>query len=66
MTQSKTVLGIWFGYKGMIPTKITLRVTKDKLGRSLSLSSDDAGEMLQIPLTEVLDILRWVAERREE
>lgn len=39
-----------------IPTNVTVRMTSDKLGQSLSLSAFNV--MIEIPLEEVADIIR--------
>lgn len=46
-----------------IPTNVTVRMTSDKLGQSLSLSAFNV--MIEIPLEEVEDII-VLAERGRE
>lgn len=36
---------------------VTLRVTKDNLGQSMSLADDKGGIMLQIPIEPVADLI---------
>ena len=43
-------VGIRFG-------TVTLRVTKDNLGQSMSLADDKGGIMLQIPIEPVMDLI---------
>lgn len=45
-----TPVGIRFG-------TVTLRVTKDNLGQSMSLADDKSGIMLQIPIEPVADLI---------
>lgn len=63
MTREKTVKGIVSDSTlHIVPTKITLRVTKDGFGKSISLESDDLELMFEIPIEKVLEELRWVIE----
>lgn len=49
---------------GMRRSKITLRVTKDERGRSLSL--DNGKVMLMIPCEQVMDLLKFLVEEEEK
>lgn len=65
-TRERTVNGmvvVMVGDKGRIsPAPITVRLTVDKHGKSLSLAFDEVGAMYMIPLEPVSDMLRVVPE----
>ena len=44
----------------MRPKKITVRITKDEKGKSLSLADELRGIMLEVPLEPIENTLRWV------
>lgn len=54
--REKTVNGIYFNAIGMTFTKVTVRMTNDKKGASLSLNAN--GHMIEIPLEAVKDIIQ--------
>ena len=54
--REKTVRGLYMNAISIKPSKITVRMTKDKRGASLSLQADAC--MIQIPLEEVADIIQ--------
>lgn len=41
----------------VMPVDVTVRVTHDKRGKSLSLSDESSGTMLMVPLEPLEDIL---------
>lgn len=51
-TRSRTINGVIFNGKQLAEAPVTLRVTSDELGKSISLSVDGL-VMLQIPLEPV-------------
>lgn len=51
-TASKRVRGVMFDGKGLRKTSLTIRVTSDEYGESVSIA-DDKTIMLQVPLEEV-------------
>lgn len=57
MTRTREVKGMIVTPSGITAGTVTLRVTKDKLGKSLSLSDDSRGFMLQIPIEPVQDLV---------
>lgn len=57
MTKLRTVQGIIVLRDKMASIPITLRVTRDKVGQSISLSDDNMGLMLEIPVEPVLDLI---------
>ena len=59
-TEERDVAGLVSIPGNIAPMKITVRVTSDKLGESLSLAVDDVGLMMQIPLESVSDMVRVV------
>lgn len=54
--REKTVTGIICNAMGFRPTKVTIRMTNDKRGASLSLEAQ--GNMMQIALEDVKDIIQ--------
>lgn len=54
--REKTVTGIIGNAMGFRPTKVTIRMTNDKRGASLSLEAQ--GNMMQIALEDVKDIIQ--------
>ena len=60
MTQLKDIEGLVFS--GFLPrrTKITARMTKDKVGKSLSLADEKEGIMIEIPLEPIEKELREI------
>ena len=61
MTKEKTINGLFFEGFHVKPKPITLRVTVDERGKSLSLS-DDETVLLQIGLEAVKEIIQPVGE----
>ena len=57
MTKIKTVQGIIFLRDKMASIPITLRVTRDKSGQSISLADDNQGLMMEIPVEPVMDLI---------
>ena len=58
MTRAKNVLGILVTNTRMKKTKITVRVTVDAIGKSLSLAAEKEGFMLEIALEDVKNLLK--------
>lgn len=60
--REKDVKGILFDttHMNFIPATVTVRMTSDKVGQSLSLAAVNV--MIEIPLEEITDIIR-VAEK---
>lgn len=65
-TKMKRVMGLNIRYDRLdyTPTLITVRVTKDDRGTSLSLTDDSKEIMLMIPLEGVKDMIKVVEDRR--
>ena len=42
--------------------KITLRVTKDETGRTMSLADELRGIMIAVPCEPVMELLKWLVE----
>lgn len=57
MTKLKTVQGLIVLRDKMASIPITLRVTRDKSGQSISLADDNQGLMMEIPVEPVLDLI---------
>lgn len=53
-------------YTKMQMHKITMRVTKDETGRTLSLADELRGIMLLVPCEPIMDLLEWLVEARDE
>ena len=64
MTRTKDVNGMMSTvYRPIpIPTKVTVRITSDEHGETLSLSDDKAEIMLIIPIEPVNDLIKVVKE----
>lgn len=45
-----------------IPSTLTVRVTADEVGETLSIADDNAGIILVIPVEQVNDIIKVVKE----
>lgn len=57
MTKLREVNGMIVTPVGVRFGTVTLRVTKDDLGKSMSLADDKGGIMLQIPIEPVADLI---------
>lgn len=57
MTKGKTVQGLIFFKDKMGKLPITLRVTRDAMGQSISLADDNGGLILEIPVEPVKDLI---------
>lgn len=53
----REVTGLMFSPKGYMPTKITVRISNDAIGKSLSLADERIGFMLEIPLEPLEDLI---------
>ena len=61
MTKAKTAIGYTSSRNNPLRRSvITVRVTSNEMGKSLSLENGTI--MLQIPIEPVADILKWVLE----
>lgn len=61
-TITKTVKGMeYLNIYGFRPCMITVRATKDKLGKSISFS-DNGGALLIVPVEAITDILKEVLD----
>lgn len=59
-TRYKDIRGLVYIGSRMGEAEVTVRVTHDEKGKSLSLASDVAGVMIMIPLEQVDDMLEVV------
>ena len=57
MTKSREVNGMIVTPAGIRFGTVTLRVTKDDVGQSISLADEKSGFMLQIPIEPVADLV---------
>lgn len=57
MTKLREVQGMIVTPVGIRFGTVTLRVTKDDIGQSMSLADDKSGFMLQIPIEPVADLI---------
>ncbi|MBQ9021645.1 MAG: hypothetical protein IJ113_06485 [Eggerthellaceae bacterium] len=64
MTKTKDVQGLMFvgkdGEMKAAPVVVTVRVTKDATGATMSLAAEDIGMMLSVPLEPLADMLKVV------
>lgn len=65
MTKTKDVQGLHFTRNAFVPCMITVRVTSDEHGKSLSLADEKLGVMLEIPLEPLEDVLKVEGETDE-
>lgn len=57
MKYYREVTGMSVDGAGFRKAKISVRISDDKIGKSLSLADDKSGTMLMIPLEELRDVL---------
>ena len=57
MKYYREVEGMVVDDAGFRKAKISVRISDDKVGKSLSLADDKSGTMLMIPLEELRDVL---------
>ena len=57
MRYYREVEGVAVNHAGFRKVKISVRISDDKIGKSLSLADDKGGIMLMIPLEELADVL---------
>ena len=57
MTKTRTVDGMIALKDKMAFIPVTIRVTRDEIGQSISLADDRQGLMLEIPVEDVLDLI---------
>ena len=64
MTKALTVSGLFFSPRGTIHVPITVRVTADSRGKSMSLAAEDIGMMLKVGLEglEELVLPAWESD----